>query len=254
MAFHVTALKYMHIDIPVPGCAMFFQQKVDSYVEVVGYFFLVRGEGHNILVDTGMGLPPEDDGAKRQVFGHFCVEPTEDTTSLLAREGLHPDDIDVLILTHLHTDHCWNTSLFRKARIYMSKVGWKTIQSPRHAALIPEAIYPRTVYSHLKDEAWKRVVLIEHEHEILPGVSSFWVGGHSACSHVIAIETHKEPVILAGDIAFYYANLEENIPVAYNINLAECYEAMDRIRGMSGIVVPSHDPEILKRHPGGVIA
>lgn len=244
----------MHINIPVPACAMFFQEKLDRYVEVYGYFFLVTGNGHNILVDTGMGLPPGVDTPKQQVFGHFCVEPGEDTTSLLRKEGLSPSDIDTLVLTHLHTDHCWNVGLFPNAKIYMSQKGWMAIRSPRHPALIPDAIYPRMVYRHLSEEAWDRVVLIEMEHEVLPGISTFWVGGHSECSHAVTIETDNGMVTLTGDIAFFYANLEENIPVAYNVNLAECYEGMDRIRRLPGTIVPSHDPEILNHHPGGVIA
>lgn len=254
MPFRVKALKYMHINIPVPGCAMFFQERLDQYVDVFGYFFLVSGNGHHILVDTGMGLPPEADEPKQQVFGHFCVEPGEDTTSLLQKEGLLPSDIDTIILTHLHTDHCWNVKLFPNARIYMSEKGWTAIQSPRHPALFPDAIYPQSVYQYLTDEVWSRVVLMRMEHEVLPGISTFWVGGHSECSHAVMIETGKGRVTLTGDIAFFYANLEENIPVAYNVNLAECYEGMDRIRSLPGTIVPSHDPEILRRNPGGVIA
>jgi glyoxylase-like metal-dependent hydrolase (beta-lactamase superfamily II) len=254
MSYQVKALKYMHINIPVPGCAMFFQEKLDRNVEVFGYFFLLRDGHHNVLVDTGMGLPPGRAGAKQQVFGHFAVEPGEDTTSLLAKEGLRPDDIDALVLTHLHTDHCWNTALFRNANIHLSKTGWDAVESPRHPALIPDAIYPRAVYRHLKEEASNRVVLMEREHAVLPGISTFWVGGHSACSQVVIVETAEGKVILTGDIVFFYANLEENIPVASNVNLAECYEGMDRIRSLPGLVVPSHDPEILERYPGGVIA
>ncbi len=254
MTFHVKAMKYMHIDIPIPGCAMFFQEKLDQYVEVFGYFFLVRGKGHNILVDTGMGLPPGPEGAHRQLFGHFCVEPSEDTTSLLAKEGLSPEDIDVLILTHLHTDHCWNTGLFPNARIYFSREGWEAVQSPRHPSLVPDADFPRVVYKHMQEEAWSRVVLMGREYEVLPGIGSFWVGGHTPCSLVVTVETVKGTVILTGDLAFFYANLEENIPVASYFSLAECFEGMDRVRKLPGIVVPSHDPEILKRHPGGVIA
>lgn len=253
MGYRVKAFQYMKIPFAVPGCIMFFQEKMEQKIEVCGYFYLVRGGGHNIVVDTGMGQPPGPEGPSLQKFGNFWVDPGCDTISLLRKEGLGPEDIDVLVLTHLHTDHCWNTSLFPKAKIYMSRFGWEAIQSPRHPALFPDAIYPQQVYKHLIDEAWDRVSLMEQEDEVLPGITTFWVGGHSACSHVVVIETGKGNVILTGDVAFYYANLEENIPVSYNVNLAECYEGMDRIRRLSGIPVPTHDPELLERHPGGII-
>jgi glyoxylase-like metal-dependent hydrolase (beta-lactamase superfamily II) len=255
MNFRVKALRYMHVKGSVPGCSMFFQDKFDQNLKVVGYIFLVRDDRHNIiLVETGMGMPPGPHGLKEQLFGDFCVEPGEDTTSLLRKEGLAPEQIDTLILTHLHTDHCWNVSLFPNAKLLFSRRGWEAIQTPRHPALFPDSIYPRSAYKDLKEKAWERVVLMDEQQEILPGIASFWVGGHSACSHAVTIQTQKGLVILTGDITFYYANLEENIPVAYNVNLAECYEGMDRIRSLGGIAVPTHDPEVLKRHPGGVIA
>ena len=63
-----------------------------------------------------MGLPPREKGPQRQMFGPFCVEADEDPVSLLSKEGLSPEDIDAVILSHLHSDHCWNVSLFRVRR------------------------------------------------------------------------------------------------------------------------------------------
>jgi hypothetical protein len=41
--------------------------------------------------------------------------------------------------------------------------------------------------------------------------------------------------------------------VAYCHDLLECYRAMDRIRAEADIILPTHDPEVLVRHPGGRI-
>ncbi len=75
-----------------------------------------------------------------------------------------------------------------------------------------------------------------------------WVGTLHV-PHAVAVAAKKGRVNLTGDLAFFYGNLEENIPVASFFDLVECYEGMDHVRKLPGIVVPSHDPETLKRHP-----
>ena len=50
-----------------------------------------------------------------------------------------------------------------------------------------------------------------------------------------------------------YKNIEENIPIGLIQNLEEVLSAMERIKKNGGIIIPSHDPEILKRFPGGKI-
>ena len=50
------------------------------------------------------------------------------------------------------------------------------------------------------------------------------------------------------------SNIEENIPLGINESLEECLAAYNRIRREADIVVPLYDPEVLVRHPRGIIA
>jgi glyoxylase-like metal-dependent hydrolase (beta-lactamase superfamily II) len=115
-------------------------------------------------------------------------------------------------------------------------------------------MFPRWVYAYLVNEAWGRVELLPDEAAVLPGLDVFWVGGHTSCSQAIKIETAQGHIILAGDTLFLFGNLEENIPVAYCTNLAECYHAMDRFRADGDLVLPNHDPLLVERYPDGVVA
>lgn len=254
--FSVKALYNSYIGFPVPGLAMYFQDKLDVTLDrVVGYLWLVRGNGKTVVVDTGIGSPP---GARPRTepepVKHFLIEPGRDTVSALRREGVRPEDVDILILTHLHWDHCFNARLFPGAAILVSGRGWQSILSPEHPGLVPEALFPRDVFSFLEREAWDRVRLLPDEAEVLPGLDVFWVGGHTPCSQAVKIATARGNVILAGDVLFLYGNLEENIPVALCCNLAQCYLAMDRFRREGDLILPNHDPLVLDRFPGGVIA
>jgi glyoxylase-like metal-dependent hydrolase (beta-lactamase superfamily II) len=253
--YSIKALHNLYIHFPVPGSLMYFQDKYDQTVQVFGYIWLIRGGGKTIVVDTGLGAPPtQGSKAERQVFGNFAIDPGKDTVSLLQKEGLAPEDVDYVILTHLHFDHCANIGLFKRAQIFISRRGWSSVVAPEHPRLVPEGLFPRSVYAFVLNEAWNRVMLLPAEAEILPGLQVFWVGGHTPCSQAIRVNTTRGKVILTGDTAFLYGNIEEDIPVGYCTNLAECFQAMDRFRREGDLILPSHDPLVLERFPGGVIA
>jgi N-acyl homoserine lactone hydrolase len=250
--YTIQALRNFYIDFPVPGLAMYFQEKIDATVGIAGYVWLVRGEGRTIVVDAGVGQPPETAGEGKQMFAHFTIDTGQDTASLLRREGISPEQVDWLILTHLHTDHCLNTPLFRNARIVVSRRGWEAITKPAHPALYPARVYSQEVLDYIR-EAGERIVFAADDQEIVPGVSVFYTGGHTPCSQAVSIQTAAGKAIITGDVVSLYGHIEENIPVAYCHDLLECYRAMDRIRAEADIILPTHDPEVLVRHPGGRI-
>ncbi len=233
---------------------MFFQSKQFERIQVFGYLWLVRGQGLTVVVDTGIGDPVGEDGPQVQGYAGFQCDPGEDTDSLLRGEGVTPDEVDYLVLTHLHWDHCANTKLFTNAKIVVSRRGLASVVTPRHWGLVPDGLFLRDVISHIVGEAWNRVILADDEFDVVPGIRTFWVGGHTECSQAVAVETAKGTAVFGGDTVFMYENIESDIPVAYTGNLAECYLAMERIRREADIVLPNHDPRVLERHPGGVVA
>ncbi len=250
--YSIKALKNSHLE--ADGPVMFFQSKQFERLQVFGYLWLIRGQGLTVVVDSGIGDPAGEDAPRLQGYAGFVCDPGEDTDSLLRREGLAPDEVDYLILTHLHWDHCVNTRLFTSAKIVVSRRGLASVATPRHRGLVPNGLFFRQVIAHIVDEAWDRVILADDEFEVVPGIRTFWVGGHTECSQAVAVETAKGVAIFGGDTVFMYENIESDIPVAYTGNLAECYLAMDRIRREADIVLPNHDPLVLERHPGGEVA
>ncbi len=87
---------------------------------------LVRTDDHTVLIETGIGPKLEERMAK--IYGH-----TPKLMDSLAAAGAAPDDVDIVINTHLHFDHCgWNTQVrggkivatFHRARYYVQKGEW----------------------------------------------------------------------------------------------------------------------------------
>ena len=89
------------------------------------YVFYLEGGPEKILVDTGLEqfmVPPEVEeqyGLKIQEF-----EAALDTF------GLKPEDIDIIIHTHLHNDHCENDYKCTNARVYVQKREYEFFQEP----------------------------------------------------------------------------------------------------------------------------
>jgi len=67
-------------------------------------------------------------------YHHIKILQYQDLAVGLKNLGLHPDDMDIVIGTHLHWDHCFNYDLFKKARILVQKDEIRyCYRSPSHA-------------------------------------------------------------------------------------------------------------------------
>jgi glyoxylase-like metal-dependent hydrolase (beta-lactamase superfamily II) len=167
---------------------------------------LVRTGKHNVLIETGIGDKFDAKFADIYAVDHSTILPAE-----LTRCGLKPADIDIVINTHLHFDHCgWNTRrdgaavvpTFPRARYFIQRGEWEHALHPSErdrASYIPEffrAAEPQTVF-------------LEGPDEILPGVSVDLVPGHVRDQQCVRIES-------AGERACFIADL---VPTAVHVSL-----------------------------------
>jgi len=219
----------------------------DEPVKIAQHFFLVRGEGRTILVDTG--IDHLEQYLSEEQISRFGIAPSRTTLELLQDVGVPPDDIDTLILTHLHFDHYPNARLFTKARIIVNRREYLSVLLPEFRRYAPRVGFPRGVFAWLVDEAWERLELVEGDCEIFPGLRCLWTGGHSPGHQIVTVETSEGLVIIPGDLIYMYENIEADIPIGYYYNFEELIAGMDRIRAMGGIVLPTHDPEVGRRFP-----
>ncbi|PFN82739.1 hypothetical protein COJ85_28245 [Bacillus sp. AFS076308] len=216
-------------------------------VKIVQNFYLVRGRGHTILIDTG--IDNLEDYLTEEQERSFVSAPSRTTEELLRDAGVALEDVDMLILTHLHFDHYINARLFPNARIIINRREWHYNLSPENKRYAPQVGFPREVFGWLVDEAWERLQLVEGEAEVLPGIRVIWTGGHSPGHQIVTVETTQGTVIIPGDEIYMYENLEANIPIGYYYSFENVVAAMDLIRGMEAIVLPAHDPKVHERYP-----
>jgi glyoxylase-like metal-dependent hydrolase (beta-lactamase superfamily II) len=255
--YSIKALKFC--EQSVPGPQMFFMSRWGEWMLADFYLFVLRrDDGKVILVDTGLRDVDEIQPLVLAGVGHrgrFRMDmDTQNVPLLLCQEGIDPADVEYVLITHLHYDHCSNAKLFPNAQFVVSRTGWHlTLDSP-HPSLTPDILFPRDILAYFANEARDRLILVDDEApEILPGIGAFYVGGHTMCSQAFTVQTREGVAVFPGDTVFYYENLENDHPVGLAVDIIECYEAMERIRGTADIFVPPHDPRLLEKYPDGVI-
>ena len=150
---------------------------------------LVRTGKKNILIETGIG------NKLSEKMVHIYKQPAKLLDNLHAA-GVAPEDIDIVINTHLHFDHCgWNTvrrgdrmiATFPNAKYYVQEKEWEhgRLQLERDAVS-----YMSPNYDPLLETG--QMVLLNGDLELLPGISVKVFPGHTANMQAVIIESGGE--------------------------------------------------------------
>jgi glyoxylase-like metal-dependent hydrolase (beta-lactamase superfamily II) len=217
----------------------------DFPLEMDYFFWLVRGAGRVILVDTGFA-PAAGDRRGRTTI----VPPVE----ALRRLGVQPAAVDTVVVTHGHYDHTGNVSAFPGADVVMSGREldfWAGPYASRaqfaHSAERPEIEH----LVRLDGEGLLRRV--SGRAEVAPGVTVREVGGHTPGQLVAEVDAERNPVVLTSDAVHYYEELERDRPFVVVADLAGMYAAFDTVGELAAThgtaLVAGHDPLVMQRFP-----
>ena len=226
-----------------PEPRIFYLGDCEKTIRLFTFFYLVQDEDRTVLVDTGVA---QEDNA----FNAGLVQPPElHPIRQLEARGVKPDDVDAVILTHLHWDHfAPHVERFTNAQVYVNAKELDVALNPPHP-WFGKFIYQDTVR---KMHVEGKLHVLNGDQEVLPGISVMQTGGHTAGGQSVIVQTASGPAVLTGDVCFTYRNLEEDVPGGFNSNLMECFSGLEKIRRIGGIVMPSHDPLLLERYPDGI--
>lgn len=170
--------------------------------------------GKNILIDSGIGKGKLSDKLKR----NLGVREETKVEESLAELGLTPEDIDIVLMTHLHNDHAAGltgfknerlVSVFPNAEIFTSQVEWDEMRNPN--------IRSRNTYWK---ENWEpvqhQVKTFEDRITVLPGIEMIHTGGHSDGHSVIKLTQKYETILHMGDIMPTHAHSNPLWVLAYD--------------------------------------
>lgn len=192
------------------------------------YAFYIEGGDEKILVDTGLEqfVVPDHVG---QDYGLDILE-FEDALETLS---LRPEDIDVIIHTHLHNDHCENDYKCPNARIVVQKKEYEFFLHPHPL--------DHRYYSDLLDDL--NVEQVEGDVTLKDGIELIFSPGHTPGGQSVAINTAKGKAIITG-----FCCNDQNFPAngpaitpGVHTNAIDAYESAKKIRDMADILIPLHD-------------
>ncbi|NLM19772.1 MAG: N-acyl homoserine lactonase family protein [Clostridiaceae bacterium] len=201
----------------------------------------IEGNGHKIVVDTGI---KSLEWTKENLGDQYEVEQESDETMEAALEhiGWKPEEVDIVINTHLHYDHCGSNYLFKNAKFYLQSSEWDYAFQP---VKNQECFYYEELFGWqaVRYTSWK---MLSGEYQILPGLRVIPLGGHSVGGQGVFVNTKEGIVCLAMDAVGLYENLENNILPNIMTNVEDGFKAFDIIRNNSDFVIPGHDTCINK--------
>lgn len=111
---------------------------------------------------------------------------------------LDVDSVDIVVNTHLHFDHCGGNALFAGRPFYVQR---RELDDAR-------TLDDYTIREWV-DADGVGYVPVEGEHELLPGVRLVPAPGHTPGLHVVVVETDAGPVVVGGDVAVWFGELDE---------------------------------------------
>ncbi len=238
--YQVYALKCGERD--TTACEFFYREPSHAPITLHFFVWLVLGGPHPVLVDTGFG---EDDAAQRGIREYTSPG------AMVARMGVRPEEVPVVLISHLHWDHWAGYRHFPGAEFWIQKDEVAFWTGPVARYDVYKAPANPTALGRLVTLNYEnRIRLIEGEREVWPGLRVHWVGGHTAGLQIVSVETARGRVVLTSDASHFYRNVERYQPVQIITSLPQMLAAFDTMRALAGgpgLIVAGHDPEVAER-------
>lgn len=184
--------------VPKPLWSRKYPYNELNQIELRSDPILIQADGRNILIDSGLG---NGRFSAKQIRNYGIKEESEIEENL-QQLGLTTDDIDTILMTHLHFDHVSGLAkyendelvpTFKNAKIYTTNIEWDEMRNPN--------IRSRNTYWEVN---WKpiekQVITFDDEIEIIPGIKMIHTGGHSDGHAIVVIERNGEKLLHLGDI------------------------------------------------------
>jgi glyoxylase-like metal-dependent hydrolase (beta-lactamase superfamily II) len=213
---------------------------------------LLRGEtagrSHVILVDTGNG-----DKESEAFRDRFQIQGPGILDTSLARHGVKPEDVTLLVLTHLHFDHAGGATRidergelvpsFPKARVVVQK---RDLMDAKRPNLRVKASYFPKNWEPL--EAAGLLDTLDGPAELLPGLSVRMVPGHIAGLQMVVVESNGKKLFFPADLIPTSRHIQPAWVMGYDLDVVTCVnerlKLLEEVTGTGAVLVFEHDPDV----------
>ncbi len=229
------------------GAYLTWGRGVGKEVVIPATAWVIEGGPYPILVDTGMA-----DSERATRWHHDGIqEPGQDMPSQVRKLGIDPEEVGLLIMTHLHWDHTFKMNAFKNARRIVHRRELAFALDP-----IPQYYRSYEAYQLGLEAAFKGLEfeLVDGEREILSGITVFPTFGHCPGHQAVEVRTERGPYVIAGDAVMVYDNLRGDpetrmplIPPGRFTDAVASWESLKAIAGRATHALPGHDMRVFDK-------
>lgn len=225
------------------------QADAQNYVPAGLNSVVVRTGQQTILIETGIGNKLPERLIK--IFG----QPAQ-LLDNLGVAGISPEDIDIVINTHLHFDHCgWNTvqrggkflPTFPKAKYYAPEGEWQhgQLQTERDAISYMSDNYDPLIKSG-------QMELLAGDREIVPGISVKVFPGHTQTMQAVIVKSGGQTACYISDLIPTSAHIDLTWSMAFDLFPLQTIESKKRYYAEAipekWLTMFTHDPNVPWAH------
>lgn len=220
---------------------MTYQHGYGEHYCIPIYCWYLEGGDRKVLVDTGEMSPIQSVQRGKEINGK--IHTFEEG---LDRWGLSGEDIDVVIHTHLHNDHCENDYKCNNATFYVHQKELEHVHEPHPLDF-------RYLDDYILDvEESGQIETVTGDREILPGIRVMHTPAHTEGGLTVFVDTAQGSAAITG-----FCVIKENffppkeikamemdvIPPGTSVNTYDAYDIMFKVKEMADILLPLHEPE-----------
>jgi N-acyl homoserine lactone hydrolase len=223
--------------------------------KIVGSY--IGGLKKKIVVDTG--APEMERALKYHAYAMTKPnKPDQNSVSQLEKIGVKPEEIDIVILTHLHWDHVGEVTKFPNAEFIASHVELRFALDPIPALYVAYEA-PQIGMEPIFLQVMERLKTVEmKEQEIVDGVRVIPLPGHTPGHLGVVVDTEDGPYVIVGDAAPQWGNLEgspeEKLPYLMSgiyTDMEAMWKSFERIddivKGDYRKVIPGHEKGVFQK-------
>lgn len=232
-------LGYMRVDYS----EMVYGRRFGTPLEIPTWVAAIEGEGAKILVDTGIADPA---WVEREMVP--CRQGEEETLEgALSAISWRASDVDIVINTHLHHDHCANNALLPGARFYVSAAEWEYAASP----IATQRVLYNKAWLAGDLSAFSYSLVDQDYYDVLPGLRLIKTAGHTPGHQSVLLNTAEGTLCVTGDIVNSLESFDAPTPCGINTSVTQALASLEKIRANTDRVLMAHDTTLSKYQSSG---